>query len=164
MQVYKSRAHCAAEVRAVWPSIRVCPNSWRRHQPKLKAWRLLNNIPPSCKVQSPAKTRPLSLEAIPETDSIAPGRVLTLVRPGNDLVLRRIRNQTFAACRRVAATKRPPRYACNLPRSCVSARQACKKKRKEKQGSGKKASRKWVAFQGRLALQKRSYEANCKHI
>ena len=40
---------------------------------------------------------------IPQTDSIAPGRLLTLVRPGNDLVLRRIRN--------LKCNKTTPRYA-----------------------------------------------------
>ena len=34
----------------------------------------------------------LSLEGVSQMDSIPPGRLLTLVRPGNDLVLRRIRN------------------------------------------------------------------------
>ena len=65
----------------------------------------------------------LSLEGIPQTGFIAPARVLTLVRPGNNLVLRGIRNLKCCAQAR-GCNITTPRFACNLPRSCVSARRA----------------------------------------
>ena len=64
-------------------------------------------------------------------DSILPDRLLALVRPGNDLVLRRIRNlkRCVEACGCKIMT---PRYACKMPRSCVSARRAKKAGKKRK--------------------------------
>ena len=52
----------------------------------------------------------LSLEGVSEMDSILPDRLLALVRPGNDLVLRRIRNlkRCVEACGCKIMT---PRYA-----------------------------------------------------
>ena len=52
----------------------------------------------------------LSLEGVSQMDSIPPGTLLTLVRPGNDLVLRRIRNlkRCVQACGCNITT---PRYA-----------------------------------------------------
>ena len=53
-------------------------------------------------------------------DSILPDRLLALVRPGNDLVLRRIRNlkRCVEACGCKIMT---PRYACNLAPGCISS-------------------------------------------
>ena len=60
---------------------------------------------------------PLSLEGVSQMDSIPPGRLLTLVRPGN--VLRMIRNlkRCAQACGCNITT---PRYACNLAPGCIS--------------------------------------------
>ena len=78
-----------------------------------------------------------SLEGIPQTDFIAPGRVLTLVRPGNDLVLQRIRN--LKCCVQASGCNiTTPRYACKMPRSCVSARRA---KKPGKKGQEKRVPR-----------------------
>ena len=89
------------------------------------------------------KTRaPLSLEGGSEMDSILPQRLLALVPPGNDLVLRRI--QSLKRCVQACGCKiMTPRYACKMPSSCVSARRAKKtgKKRKPSQTS-QKASQK----------------------
>ena len=76
-------------------------------------------------------------------DSIPPGRLLALVRPGNDLVLRRIRNlkRCVQACGCKIVT---PRYACNLAPGCISSDvklcRAKKKQKQEKKGSQKKGS------------------------
>ena len=101
----------------VWGQFLVCAATAARDRlvgPKKHVW--------SCDRPKPREAWTLSLEAIPQTDSIAPGRVLTLVRPGNDLVLRRIRN--LKCCVQVCCNKTTPRYACNLPASCISASQA----------------------------------------
>ena len=62
----------------------------------------------------------LSLEGVSQMDSILPERLLALVRPGNDLVLRRIRSlkRCVEACGCKIMT---PRYACNLAPGCVSS-------------------------------------------
>ena len=74
-------------------------------------------------------------------DSIPPGRLLALVRPGNDLILRRIRNlkRCVQACGCNITT---PRYACKMPRSCVSARRALKKQTGKKREAQPGASQK----------------------
>ena len=61
------------------------------------------------------------LEGVSQMDSIPPGRLLALVRPGNDLVLRRIRNlkRCVQACGCNITT---PRHACKMPRSQKPAR------------------------------------------
>ena len=58
-------------------------------------------------------------------DSILPERLLALVRPAFDLVLRRIRSpkRCVQACGCKIIT---PKYACKMPSSCVSARRAKK--------------------------------------
>ena len=88
-------------------------------------------LPESCRAASSA----LSLEGVSQMDSILPDRLLALVRPGNDLVLRRIRN--LKRCVQACGCKiMTPRYACKMPRSCVSARRA-----KKKQGKKRKPAR-----------------------
>ena len=78
-------------------------------------------------------------------DSIPPGRLLTLVRPGNDLVLRRIRNlkRCVQACGCNITT---PRYACNLAPGCISSEPTFaglrKNKKKEKRGPQKRGPEK----------------------
>ena len=53
-------------------------------------------------------------------DSILSDRLLALVRPGNDLVLRRIRN--LKRCAQACGCKiTTPRYACNLAPGCISS-------------------------------------------
>ena len=89
----------------------------------------------------------LSLEGVSQMDSIPPGRLLTLVRPGNDLVLRRIRNlkRCAQACGCNITTTR---YACNLPPGCISSEPSFaglrknKKKRGEKMGPKKRVPKK----------------------
>ena len=46
-----------------------------------------------------ARQEPLSSEGVSQMDSIPPGRLLTLVRPGNDLVLRESGKQFHSRCR-----------------------------------------------------------------
>ena len=85
-------------------------------------------------------------------DSIPPGRLLALVRPAFDLVLRRIRSLKRCAqaygCKIVT-----PRYACNLAPGCISSEPTFtglrKNKKNEKKGSqkrGPKKKRKGVSF------------------
>ena len=86
-----------------------------------------------------------SLEGVSQMDSILPDRLLALVRPGNDLVLRRIRNlkRCVEACGCKIMT---PRYACNLAPGCISSEPSFaglkKKQKKETKGSQKKGSKK----------------------
>ena len=82
----------------------------------------------SCRLRrAKARTQniaPLSLEGVSQMDSILPERLLALVRPAFDLVLRRIRSlkRCVEAC---GCNRTSPRYAqSHLPRSCVSARRA----------------------------------------
>ena len=64
-------------------------------------------------------------------DSILPERLLALVRPGNDLVLQRVRS--LKRCVQACGCKiMTPRYACKMPSSCVSARRAKKTRKKRK--------------------------------
>ena len=91
--------------------------------------------------------RPLSLEGVSQMDSIPPCRLLTLVCPGNDLVLRRIRNlkRCAQACGCNITT---PRYACNLAPGCISSEPTFaglrKNKTKRKKGVPKKGvPKKW---------------------
>ena len=64
-------------------------------------------------------------------DSILPERLLALVRPAFDLVLRRIRS--LKRCVQACGCKiMTPRYACKMPSSCVSARRANKTGKKRK--------------------------------
>ena len=68
----------------------------------------------SCRLRrAKARTQniaPLSLEGVSQMDSILPERLLALVRPGNDLVLRRIRN--LKRCVQACGCKiMTPRYA-----------------------------------------------------
>ena len=84
------------------------------------------------------RQRSLSLEGVSQMDSILPERLLALVRPAFDLVLRRIRS--LKRCVQACGCKiMTPRYACKMPSSCVSARRAKKtgKKRKPSQTSQK---------------------------
>ena len=64
-------------------------------------------------------------------DSILPERLLALVRPAFDLVLRRIRS--LKRCAQACGCKIiNRRYACKMPSSCVSARRAKKQGKKKK--------------------------------
>ena len=77
-------------------------------------------------------------------DSILSDRLLALVRSGNDLVLRRIRNlkRCVQACGCNITT---PRYACNLAPGCISSEPTSaglRKNKKRKQGVTKKGSQK----------------------
>ena len=83
----------------------------------------------------------LSLEGVSQTDSIPPGRLLTLVRPGNDLVLRRIRNPKCCA-QACGCYITAPRYACSLPPGCISSKPTFAGLQKTKKGSQQKGSRK----------------------
>ena len=91
-------------------------------------------------------------------DSILPDRLLALVRPGNDLVLRRIRNlkRCVQACGCNITT---PRYACKMPRSCVSARRA-KKTWKKRKPARSQPSQKPARQPAKPASQPRSQPAN----
>ena len=76
--------------------------------------------------------RPLSLEGVSQMDSILPERLLALVRPGNDLVLRRTRS--LKRCVQACGCKiMTPRYEGKMPSSCVSARRAKKIGKKKSQ-------------------------------
>ena len=82
----------------------------------------------------PPAEQSLSLEGVSQMDSILPDRLLALVRPGNDLVLRRIQNlkRCVEACGCKIMT---PRYACNLAPGCISSEPTfagLRKKQKEK--------------------------------
>ena len=88
----------------------------------------------------------LSLEGVSQMDSILPERLLALVRPGNNLVLRRIRSlkRCVEACGCKIMT---PRYACNLAPGCISSEPTFaglrkKTKKNRKQGAPKKGSQK----------------------
>ena len=75
-------------------------------------------------------------------DSILPERLLALVRPGNDLVLRRIRS--LKRCVQVCGCKiMTPRYACNLAPGCISSEPTfagLRKTKKQKTRGCKKGS------------------------
>ena len=74
---------------------------------------------------------------------ILPERLLALVRPAFDLVLRRIRS--LKRCVEACGCKiETPRYACNLAPGCISSEPTFaglrKTKKKENKGSKKKGS------------------------
>ena len=74
---------------------------------------------------------------------ILPERLLALVRPAFDLVLRRIRS--LKRCVQACGCKiETPRYACNLAPGCISSEPTFaglrKNKKKENKGSQKKGS------------------------
>ena len=76
---------------------------------------------------------------------ILPERLLALVRPAFDLVLRRIRS--LKRCVQARGCKiMTPRYACNLAPGCISSEPTFaglrKNKKKENKGSQKRGSRK----------------------
>ena len=82
-----------------------------------------------------------SVERVSRMDSILPGRLLALVRPGNDLVLRRI--QSLKRCAQACGCKiMTPRYACNLAPGCISSEPTFaglrKTQKKENKGFQKK--------------------------
>ena len=77
-------------------------------------------------------------------DSIPPGRLLTLVRPGNDLILRRIRN--LKSCAQACGCNiTTPRYACNLPPGCISSKPTFARLRKK---TKKRRKKKWSRKKG----------------
>ena len=83
----------------------------------------------------------LSLEGVSQMDSILPERLLALVRPAFDLVLRRIRS--LKRCVQAYGCKIvTPRYACNLAPGCISSEPTFaglrKNKKKRNQGVPKK--------------------------
>ena len=78
-------------------------------------------------------------------DSIPPGRLLTLVRPGNNLVLRRIRylKRCVQACDCNITTTRCLQFGSRLHFKRANLCRAKKKqKKKEEKGFPKKGSRK----------------------
>ena len=90
-----------------------------------------------------AWTSPLSLEGVFQMAYILPERLLALVRPAFDLVLRRIRS--LKRCVQACGCKiETPRYACNLAPGCISSEPTFaglrKTKKKENKGSQKKGS------------------------
>ena len=95
-------------------------------------------------LQQPAgMSATLSLEGASQMDSILPERLLALVRPAFDLVLRRIRN--LKRCVQACGCKiMTPRYACNLAPGCISSEPTFaglrKNQKKRKQGVPKKGS------------------------
>ena len=87
----------------------------------------------------------LSVEGVFQMAYILPERLLALVRPAFDLVLRRI--QSLKRCAQACGCKiMTPRYACNLAPGCISSEPTFaglrKNKKKRKQGVPKKGSRK----------------------
>ena len=85
----------------------------------------------------------LSLEGVFQMAYILPERLLALVRPAFDLVLRRIRS--LKRCVQACGCKiETPRYACNLAPGCISSEPTFaglrKTKKKENKGSQKKGS------------------------
>ena len=79
----------------------------------------------------------LSLEGVSQMAYILLERLLTLVRPAFDLVLRRIRS--LKRCVEACGCKiQTPRYACNLAPGCISSEPTFaglrKNKKKRKQG------------------------------
>ena len=85
----------------------------------------------------------LSLEGVSQMDSILPDRLLALVRPGNDLVLRRSRS--LKRCVQACGCKiMTPRYACNLAPGCISNEPTFAGLRKKTRGPKKKG--KGVSF------------------
>ena len=85
--------------------------------------------------------RPLSLEGVSQMVYILPERLLALVRPAFDLVLRRIRS--LKRCVQACGCKiETPRYACNLAPGCISSEPtfAGLRKNKKKKTRGPKKS------------------------
>ena len=85
----------------------------------------------------------LSVEGVFQMAYILPERLLALVRPAFDLVLRRIRS--LKRCVQACGCKiETPRYACNLAPGCISSEPTFaglrKNKKKENKGSQKKGS------------------------
>ncbi|CAJ1394414.1 unnamed protein product, partial [Effrenium voratum] len=83
----------------------------------------------------------LSVEGVFQMAYIVPERLLTLVRPAFDLVLRRIRS--LKRCVQACGCKiETPRYACNLAPGCISSEPTFaglrKNKKKRKKGVQKK--------------------------
>ena len=109
-----------------------------------------------------ASVMALSLEGVSQTDSIPPGRLLTLVRPGNNLVLQRIQNlkRCAQACGCNITT---PRYACNLHPGCISSKPTFAGLRKisEKQGIPKKGKSGFLWQSLTLLEMQPNLEANC---
>ena len=85
---------------------------------------------------------PLSVEGVFQMVYILPERLLALVRPAFDLVLRRIRS--LKRCVEACGCKiETPRYACNLAPGCISSEPTfagLRKTKKENKGSKKKGS------------------------
>ena len=98
----------------------------RRH-----ALRFQGACPPITDPRQPhGLPRTLSLEGVSQMVYILPERLLALVRPAFDLVLRRIRS--LKRCAQACGCKiMTPRYACKMPGSCVSARRAKKNREKK---------------------------------
>ena len=90
-----------------------------------------------------SNSAPLSVEGVFQMAYILPERLLALVRPAFDLVLRRIRS--LKRCVQACGCKiMTPRYACNLAPGCISSEPTFaglrKNKKKENKGSQKKGS------------------------
>ena len=88
---------------------------------------------------------PLSLEGVFQMACILPERLLALVRPAFDLVLRRIRS--LKRCVQACGCKiMTPRYACNLAPGCISSEPTFaglrKTKKKKTRGPKKRGPRK----------------------
>ena len=88
---------------------------------------------------------PLSLEGVFQMAYILPERLLALVRPAFDLVLRRIRS--LKRCAQACGCKiETPRYACNLAPGCISSEPTFaglrKTKKKKTRGPKKRGPRK----------------------
>ena len=90
---------------------------------------------------------PFYLEGVSQMDSILPERLLALVRPAFDLVLRRI--QSLKRCVQACGCKiMTPRYACNLAPGYFKranlrrAKKKQKKKKRKKRGPKKRGPRK----------------------
>ena len=88
----------------------------------------------------------LSLEGVSQMVYILPERLLALVRPAFDLVLRRIRS--LKRCVQACGCKiETPRYACNLAPGCISSEPTFaglrkNKKKKKTRGPKKRGPRK----------------------
>ena len=78
-------------------------------------------------------------------DSIPPGRLLALVRPGNDLVLRRIRSlkRCVQACGcKIMTPRYAPQFGSRLHFKRANLCRAKKKQKKKEKWSPKKGSQK----------------------
>ena len=90
-----------------------------------------------CKLISP----PLSLEGVSQMDSILPERLLALVRPGNDLVLRRIRSlkRCVQACGcKIMTPRYAPQFGSRLQFNRANLCRAKKKTKTKKKTRGPK--------------------------